>query len=57
MFKPFALGQRGLVARALLVEMPLHDLKNFTAWKDRMLARPAVRKVLESEQNVLVTKK
>ena len=35
-------------------ELPVKDLKNYTAWKDRMLARPAVRKVLESEGNVLV---
>ena len=31
-------------------------LSAYTAWKDRMLERPAVRKVLESEQNVLVKK-
>jgi glutathione S-transferase len=37
-------------------ELPVTDLKNYTAWKDRMLARPAVRKVLESEGNVLVKK-
>jgi glutathione S-transferase len=35
-------------------DMPVKDLANYTAWKDRMLARPAVRKVLESEGNVLV---
>ena len=34
--------------------LPMNDLKNYTAWKDRMLARPEVRKVLESEGNVLV---
>ena len=34
--------------------LPMKDLKNYTAWKDRMLERPAVRKVLEEEQNVLV---
>ena len=36
------------------IELPVKELKNYTAWKDRMLARPAVRKVLESEGNVLV---
>jgi glutathione S-transferase len=41
----------------LRVEMPMHELKNYTAWKDRMLARPPVRKVLESEKNVIVAKK
>ena len=35
-------------------EMPVKDLKNYTAWKDRMLARPAVRRVLEREQNILL---
>lgn len=38
------------------IELPLADLKNYTAWKDRMLERPPVRKVLESEGNVLVKK-
>ena len=33
---------------------PMNDLAHYTAWKDRMLERPAVRKILESEQNVLV---
>ena len=36
------------------VEMPLTELKNYTAWKDRMLARPAVKRVLEREQNILL---
>ena len=35
-------------------EMPVTGLKNYTAWKDRMLQRPAVRKILEREKNVLV---
>ena len=35
-------------------EYPVKELKNYTAWKDRMLKRPAVMKVLQSEQNVLV---
>ncbi len=36
------------------IELPVRDLKNYTAWKDRMLQRPAVRKILEREQNPLV---
>lgn len=36
------------------IGLPVDQLKNYTAWKDRMLARPAVRRVLEREQNVLV---
>ena len=36
------------------VEMPMADLKNYTAFKDRMIARPAVRKVLDREQSPLL---
>ena len=36
------------------IGLPVSELKNYTAWKDRMLARPAVRRVLEREKNVLV---
>ena len=36
------------------IGLPMAELRNYTAWKDRMLARPAVRRVLEREQNVLV---
>jgi glutathione S-transferase len=35
-------------------ELPMKELKNYTAWKDRMVQRPAVRKILESEQNVIL---
>lgn len=35
-------------------EFPMKELAAYTAWKERMLKRPAVRKILESEQNVLV---
>ena len=34
--------------------LPMQDLKAYTAWKDRMLKRPAVRKVLETEESVLL---
>ena len=34
--------------------MPVEQLKNYTAFKDRMLQRPAVRKVLEREQSPLL---
>ena len=33
---------------------PMAEFPNFTAWKDRMLTRPAVRTVLEQEQSPLV---
>ncbi len=36
------------------IDLPVADLKNYTAFKDRMLARPAVRRVLEREQSVLL---
>jgi glutathione S-transferase len=35
-------------------ELPVSKLKNYTAHKDRMLKRSAVRKVLEHEESVLV---
>ena len=31
-------------------EVPMAEMKNFTAHKDRMLARPAVRRVVEDEK-------
>jgi glutathione S-transferase len=34
--------------------LPMRDLKAYTAWKDRMVKRPAVRKVLESEESVIL---
>lgn len=48
---PYALVFYGWGVRAGL---PMSEFRNYTAWKDRMLARPAVRKILESEKNVLV---
>jgi glutathione S-transferase len=36
------------------IGLPVAELKNYTAWKDRMLARPAVMRVLEREQSVLL---
>jgi glutathione S-transferase len=36
------------------IELPMKELKNYTAWKDRMLQRPAVRKILERENNPLL---
>jgi glutathione S-transferase len=36
------------------IGLPMAELKNYTAWKDRMLARPAVKRVLEREQSVLL---
>lgn len=48
---PYALVFYGWGAR---IELPVKELENYTGWKDRMLQRPAVRKILEREQNVLV---
>lgn len=48
---PYALVFYGWGAR---IELPVKDLKNCAAWKERMLERPAVRKVLEREQNILL---
>jgi glutathione S-transferase len=36
------------------IELPMADLKNYTAWKDRMMARPAVKRVLERENSILL---
>jgi len=36
------------------IDLPMAELANYTAWKDRMLARPAVKRVLEREQSVLL---
>jgi len=35
-------------------ELPVAELKNYTAFKDRMLERPAVRRVLEREKSILL---
>ena len=48
---PYALVFYGWGRR---VEMPMADLGNFTAFKDRMMERPAVRTVLEKEQSPLL---
>ncbi len=36
------------------IGLPMAELKNYTAWKERMMARPAVMRVLEREQSVLL---
>jgi glutathione S-transferase len=38
----------------LRVGLPMHKLENYTAHKDRMIARPAVKRVLEREGIVLI---
>ncbi|HUN52702.1 MAG TPA: glutathione S-transferase N-terminal domain-containing protein [Candidatus Sulfotelmatobacter sp.] len=38
----------------LRIALPMTELKNYTAWKERMLARPAVRKILEREKSILL---
>ena len=48
---PYALVFYGWGVRAGL---GMTDFAAYTSWKERMLKRPAVRKILESEQNVLV---
>lgn len=39
----------------LRINLPMKDLVAYTAFKDRMLLRPAVRKILEREQSILLT--
>jgi glutathione S-transferase len=41
-------------AWATRIDLPVAELKNYTALKDRMLERPAVRTVLGREKNVLL---
>jgi glutathione S-transferase len=48
---PYALVFYGWGLRG---ELPVGELKSYTAHKDRMLERPAVREVLEREESVLV---
>jgi glutathione S-transferase len=36
------------------IELPVHELANATAWKERMLARTAVRTILEREKSILL---
>lgn len=48
---PYALVFYGWGKR---IDLPVETLANFTAWKDRMLARPAVRRVLEREKSILL---
>ena len=38
----------------LRAELPVKELANYTAFKERMLKRPAVRKVLESEDSIIL---
>jgi glutathione S-transferase len=38
----------------LRAELPMTELKNYTAFKERMLKRPKVMKVLQNEQSVLL---
>lgn len=37
------------------IELPVKDLRHYTALKDRVVARPKARKVLEREKNILLT--
>jgi glutathione S-transferase len=48
---PYALVFYGWGKR---IELPVKDLTHYTAWKQRMIERPAVRTVLEREQNILL---
>jgi glutathione S-transferase len=51
MADPYALVFYGWAIRG---ELPVKELSAYTAWKDRMAKRPSVRKILESEQNVIL---
>jgi len=36
------------------IDLPVETLENYTAWKDRMMARKAVRNILEREKSILL---
>ena len=38
----------------LRIDLPVRELASYTAWKDRMVQRPAVRKILEREKNPIL---
>ncbi len=38
----------------LRIDLPVRELAAYTAWKDRMVQRPAVRKILEREKNPIL---
>ena len=38
----------------LRIDLPVRELEAYTAWKDRMVQRPAVRKILEREKNPIL---
>jgi glutathione S-transferase len=48
---PFALVFYGWGLRA---ELPMKELNNYSALKDRLLKRPAVCKILEREQSLIL---
>jgi glutathione S-transferase len=48
---PYALVFYGWGKR---IELPVAELSSYTAWKDRMLSRKAVRTVLEREKSILL---
>ncbi len=49
---PYALIFYGWGVR---INLPMKELAAYTAFKDRMLLRPAVHKILEREQHILLT--
>jgi glutathione S-transferase len=46
---PYALVFYGWASRS---GYPVKDLKAYTAWQERMMKRPTVKKSVESEQSV-----
>ena len=39
----------------LRINLPMKELAAYTAFKERILVRPAVRKILEREQSILLS--
>jgi hypothetical protein len=49
LFDPYALVFYGWGVRD---EFPMKELSAYTAWQDRIMKRPTVRKTVDTEQNV-----
>lgn len=63
---PWVMGDRFTLCDANLlpfwgfarrIRLPMAEVANFTAWKERMLARPAILRVLQRENSLLLGKR
>jgi glutathione S-transferase len=61
--RPWVMGERFTICDGNLlpfwgfarrIRLPMEEVANFTNWKDRMISRPAVLRVLEKENSLLL---